>query len=170
MPIPNNEQGQSTIEFVLSLSLALGITMLFVSQAVNMTIGFMVHYGTYMGGRTYLSYDSFNPDNAQVATDAGREAERAFKRYGLEVLDINPVVEVVNKQSTSLFTGITAKYEKLLSPFRLVLNGEKAVFYSEGFLGKEPSRTSCNSQVCFAVGASGTCSASMDVTLYDNGC
>lgn len=164
MHIRQDESGQSTIEFVLTLSFAIGITMLFVSQALNMTVGFMVHYGTFMGGRTYLVFDG------NVDSEAGEEAKRTFEKYNLNNFDINPRVTVVNKQNSVLFTGITAQYDKLLSPFRLILNGEKATFYSEGFLGKEPTRKTCHQQTCYAVGGDGVCGAKWDVTLFDNGC
>jgi hypothetical protein len=164
MHIQKDESGQSTIEFVLSLSFALGITMLFVSQALNMTIGFMVHYGTFMAGRTYLTFDGLN------ISEAGEEARRTFGKYNLNNFDISPQVNIINKESSVLFTGVTAQYDKLLSPFRLILDGEKAVFFSEGLLGKEPTRSTCFEQTCHAVGGSGSCSPAMDVTLFDNGC
>lgn len=172
MPIlKKNEKGQSTIEFILTLSFAIGITMLFVSQALNMTVGFMVHYGTFMAGRTFLSHDSFGRDISQSIGQAGNVAKETFSFYNLQVLDISPVVKIVKpSDGNSLMSGVTAQYDKLLSPFKLILNGEKATFYSEGFLGKEPTRASCYQQTCFAIGSGGNCTANMDVTLFDNGC
>jgi hypothetical protein len=164
MPIHKDESGQSTIEFVLSLSFAIGITMLFVSQALNMTIGFMVHYGTFMAGRTYFSYDSLTD------SETNDEARKTFNNYKLSNLDIDPQLKVINKEDSVLFTGVTAQYDKLLSPFRLILDGEKAVFFSEGLLGKEPTRATCYEQTCHAMGANGNCSVALDVTLFDNGC
>ncbi len=172
MHIQNSEKGQSTIEFLLSLTFAIGITMLFVSQALNMTIGFMVHYATYMGGRTYLSYDTFGVDAGSSISEAGNEAKRAFNRYQLEQFDVTGLELKIHSPSdgTALTAGLTAQYAKLLSPFKLLLDGEKATFYSEGLLGKEPVRATCMKAVCVSVGANGTCSSDMDVTLFDNGC
>ena len=78
MLIQDNDDGQSTIEFVMTLSFAIGMTMLFVSQALNMTVGFMVHYATFMGGRTYLTAD--NAQETSITSFARQEAIRAFER------------------------------------------------------------------------------------------
>lgn len=164
MHIQIDESGQSTIEFVLSLSFAIGITMLFVSQALNMTIGFVVHYGTFMAGRTYLVHDGIAP------AEAGDEARRTFEQYNLASFDIEPNLRIVDKESSVLYSGVTAQYDKLLSPFRLILDGERATFFSEGLLGKEPTRSTCFQQTCYAVGGNGSCNQSWDVTLFDNGC
>lgn len=165
-----NQKGQSSIEFIMTFSFALGVSFLFISQSLNQTIGFVVHYATYMGGRTFLSYDNGSNELERAIQEASIAATKSFKRYGVSKFDINPKVEVITPlDNSSLFTGVTAKYDRLLSPFKLVGGSSKAVYFSEGFLGKEPTRASCFIMTCKAVGLD-ACEGTMDVTLFDNGC
>lgn len=165
-----NEKGQSTIEFIMTLSFALGVSFLFISQSLNSTIGFLVHYATFMGGRTFLSYDSGSNSATNSIDIAANRAVETFNRYTLTRYNISPQINM-NKPTgnSSLFSGITAQYERLLTPYKMVGGGSKATYYSEGFLGKEPTRSSCRETTCGAMNLS-SCSASMDITLFDNGC
>jgi hypothetical protein len=168
--VDKNEKGQSTIEFILTFSFAIGISFLFISQTLNLTIGFLVHYGTYMGGRTFLTHDNSSNELSSVLATAGNAAKKSFARYGLTRFDIKPVVEVISpEQGTSLFSGITAQYQRLLTPYKMVGGGKKATYHSEGFLGKEPTRNQCFQLTCTAMGLS-ACTEAKDITLFDNGC
>jgi hypothetical protein len=168
--VNKNEKGQSTIEFILTFSFAIGISFLFISQTLNLTIGFLVHYGTYMGGRTYLSHDNSSSELSSVLNTAGNAAKKAFNRYSLTRFDIKPTLKVISpEQGSSLFSGITAQYQRLLTPYKMVGGSEKATYHSEGFLGKEPTRNQCFQLTCKAMGLS-ACSEAKDITLFDNGC
>lgn len=166
-----NEKGQSTIEFILTFSFAIGISFLFVSQSLNITVGFLVHYATFMGGRTYLTYDNGSNELTSVYNSAGNAAKKAFDRYALTRFDIQPEVEIITAENSasSLFSGVTAQYERLLTPYKMVGGGKKAMYHSEGFLGKEPTRNQCFQTTCLAMGIQG-CSEAKDITLFDNGC
>lgn len=168
--VSKNQKGQSTIEFILTFAFAIGISFLFISQTLNLTIGFLVHYATYMGGRTFLTYDNGSNNLSSVINTAGNEAKKAFNRYSLTRFDIKPKVEVISpEQGSSLFSGVTAQYQRLLTPYKMVGGDKKATYHSEGFLGKEPTRNQCYQMTCLAVGLS-QCDDGMDITLFDNGC
>jgi hypothetical protein len=168
--VDKNEKGQSTIEFILTFSFAIGISFLFISQTLNLTIGFLVHYATYMGGRTFLTHDTSSNELSSVLASAGNTAKKSFARYSLSRFDISPTVEIISpERGSSLFSGITAKYERLLTPYKMVGGGKKATYFSEGFLGKEPTRNQCFRLTCTAMGLS-SCTEAKDITLFDNGC
>ena len=59
-----NNKGQSTIEFILTFTAAVGFIFLFLKMALNYTNGFMVHHATYMASRSYLVSDEERYDNA----------------------------------------------------------------------------------------------------------
>lgn len=50
-----NQSGQSTIEFILTLFLVFGIIIFFVQLAFTMAIGNYIQYATFMAARTYMA-------------------------------------------------------------------------------------------------------------------
>mgnify|MGYP001384050434 CR=1 FL=1 len=48
-----DESGQAAIEFVLTIAFGLGIVFLYVNFAFNYTVGYAVHYATFMAARTF---------------------------------------------------------------------------------------------------------------------
>ena len=178
MHILNNDSGQVAIEFILTFVFALGVTFLFVSQALNMTEGYFVHYANYMASRTYLVHEVGSNDENSNFRAAEQEAKKTFDRYGLRNFGVNPTFEVETPAgiggSSVLFTGTTAYFEKDLSSFQVIGGGAKAKLLSESFLGKEPARITCAQMICQAImGDRGSCqggSAGLEITLYDNGC
>lgn len=175
----NNDKGQSTIEFILTFAFAIGISFLFVAHALNMTTGFMTHYATFMSGRAYMAYDATSQDAASNYNSAKRVAKKVFNIYRVDRFGVKTSSFKVNKSNpvggnSALFTGVSAQFEKRLTPYKLVGGSKKAVMLSEGFLGKEPLKIQCWEMTCRSIGLDpGKCggqASPMDITVYDNGC
>lgn len=171
-----NQKGQSTIEFILTFAFAIGISFLFVANSLNMTTGFLMHYATFMSGRAFLTFDLNSQNLSSNLNGAERVAKDVFKNYKLTRFGVkNSNFEVFKPKpvgdNSNLFSGARAKFEKRLTPYRLVGGSAKATFMSEGFLGKEPPRIQCWKMICMAM-TGGDCASSgeMDITVFDNGC
>jgi hypothetical protein len=67
-----NNKGQSTIEFILTFTAAVGFIFLFLKMALNYTNGYMVHHATFMASRAYMVGD------AERYESAGAGDARAF--------------------------------------------------------------------------------------------
>lgn len=171
-----NEKGQSAIEFILVIGFALGVTFLFMAQTFNATKGYLLHYANFTASRVYLTYDrgdgnAFN--NYRIAEARAQEQMRSFNLAS--VFGIKTDCRFTNYQNASaLFTGSICEFETATNFFPLIGGGDKAKLVTESFLGKEPTRTTCYEQTCFAIsGSRSECKSqfeSMDITLYDNGC
>lgn len=175
-----NDNGQVMIEFVLVLVFALGITFVFVNMSINYTVGYLNHYATFMASRTFLTVDSSSSNSASSWASARSEAIKTFKKYQLNQFGISEINqsdikmhrEVGGEQNSMLFVGVTSLFTKKLSSVTAVGGSEKAKFFSESLLGKEPVRITCLEQVCHALGLNDcpTKAQTLDVLLYDNGC
>jgi hypothetical protein len=171
------ESGQAMFEFLLVLVFALGITFLFVYMSINFTIGYLNHYATFMASRTFLTSDNGSNTAAGAWGFAQNEAKRTYEKYKMDVFDVSISNLKFYKSGTlgsnaAIFVGVSSEFEKHISPYKMVGGAEKATFYSESFLGKEPVRSTCHEQVCQAIGESGCDgnSGTLDVVLFDNGC
>ena len=175
-----DHDGQAMIEFLLVFTFGLGVTFLFIYMSLNYTIGYINHYATFMASRTLLTADSASNTAEGSWRSARTSAIQTFKKYNLKVFDIKDITtedvkihqSIGGSQQTILFVGVTSMFERLISPFKMVGGSEKAKFYSESFLGKEPVRMTCLEQVCQAIGQT-SCDTKwkqLDVLLYDNGC
>lgn len=175
MHILKNEEGQSAIEFILTFAFALGLTFLFVNQAINLTAGYLNHYVNFMASRAYLVHEVGVDNQATNINAASKAARDVFKSYPLEKFGIKAEFEILtSSQGSGLFSGTISKFKKQLSSIPVVGSGEKAQFYSESFLGKEPLRITCAQMTCAAIaGSSDECrqrGGDIDIVLYDNGC
>ncbi|MBT4790630.1 MAG: hypothetical protein HON90_03585 [Halobacteriovoraceae bacterium] len=175
MLIHCNERGQSAIEFILTFAFAIGVTFLFLNQAMNLTEGYLAHYVNFMSARTYLVYDSGIDTRNSILAQAEREAESVYKSYPLASFGVQSTLKVITSdQGSALFSGTVLQFEKALSAMPVVGGGKKALLYSESFLGKEPLRITCAQMMCAAItGTLQDCqsnSTDMDIVLYDNGC
>jgi len=175
MHILHNEKGQSAIEFILTSSFAIGITFLFLNQALNLTEGYLNHYVNFMSARAYLVHDEGVDSKLTNIAAAVTLAESVYESYPLESFGIISDFKVNTQEAASaIFTGTISSFEKRLSSLPMVGGSENALFYSEAFLGKEPSRFTCSEMVCAAISGSTTQCRSqaetMDIVLYDNGC
>ena len=168
------------IEFLLVFVFGLGITFLFIYMSFNYSVGYINHYATFMASRTFLTADSASNNPEGSWQFARSRAIETYKKYNLSVFEVNDITNndvkmhqsVGGQQQSILFVGVSSMFERLISPFEIVGGSEKAKFYSESFLGKEPVRMSCLQQVCQAMGET-SCDTKweqLDVVLYDNGC
>jgi hypothetical protein len=174
-----NNKGQSTIEFIMTFTSAVGFIFLFFKMAINYTNGYMVHHATYMASRAFLVNDSEGaPD------DLGRD-QAAFKLAN-SVFAKNLPKGLVNGFDGKLtanfpapgmlipFIGVWIQYTQ---PFSMGFIGGKDVvtFRSESFLGREPTRLETMKQVCSAIkkvvkpAAAELAQCVFQATLDDNG-
>ena len=169
--LQTDQKGQASIEFILTFAFGIGLSLLFVSLAINMTRGYLVHYANFMASRTFLSYDSgsTNTVDASISSAANR-ARDTFNRYPLASFDIEAIFKVnVPLENAQAMSGSTAMFKERTTPLNLVGGTNEANFLSESFLGKEPVRLQCLRSTCGAMGLGG-CGSVMDVTVFDNGC
>jgi hypothetical protein len=151
----NNEQGQSTIEFILTFAFGVSIIILIFNSAMGHVTGYLVHYATFMASRTYLSSESYNGGIGSYEIsyqDARNEATQVFNRYNY------------------LAVGAVTTYERTVDLMGLVTGARKMTMISESFLGKEPTRSVCATRVCESLTGGSNCVPEMDITLYDDGC
>ena len=175
MHILDNELGQSAMEFVLTIAFAMGVTFLFVNQSLNLTAGYFAHYVNFMAARTYSVHETGVDSQETNITESSNIARQIISRSQLKAFGVDGTFTVVTRQEGSaLFSGTVLQFEKSISALPIVGGREKALFYSESLLGKEPTRIICQQMVCGAMtGSPGSCqntATSMDVVLYDNGC
>ena len=170
----NNNKGQSTIEFILTFTAAVGFIFLFLKMALNYTNGYMVHHATFMASRVYLVNDqepSVSPEDGDAP--ALKAATVVFKKYMPESLMPGVTVElkanapVTSGSGFSVFTGLFANFSQTFS-MGMIGGKTQMDFRSESFLGREPTRAETVTQTCNAISFLG---AGCDVlaTLDDNG-
>ena len=168
-----NNKGQSTIEFIMTFTAAVGFIFLFLKMALNYTNGFMVHHATYMASRAYLVGDSESQQSAEGRDKAAFElANLVFKKNLPDAL-MPKFDGVLNENNPSVvkfsvFTGVWSEFTQAFSVG--FVGGKEAIkFRSESFLGREPSRPESITQVCAAIKAVTQGSCELQATLDDNG-
>lgn len=169
-----NQKGQSTIEFILTFTVAVGFIFLFLKVAVNYTNGFMVHHATYLASRAYMAHDGLEQTDPLNDKKAEQFAKEVFNYYLPDGL-ISSISGVVLKYShpsygnQPLFTGV---YSEFSSRFSLGFIGGTTPLNlrSESFLGREPTRTESVNLTCDAMKDSANIDAcNIHTTLEDNG-
>jgi len=169
-----NNKGQSTIEFIMTFTAAVGFIFLFLKMAINYTNGYMVHHATYLAARAYLVADENRASPEEGDERALAKAKQVFTSYLPEEL-VSGVVAANLKANHpgdvrySAFVGLWIEYKQKFA-LGLVGGNEDATFRSEAFLGREPSRIETKHQVCAAIASVsnlGLCDT--HVTLDDNG-
>lgn len=172
----NNEEGQSTIEFLFSFAIALGFVFSFLRISIAYTNGYLVHYVTFLASRAYMvgERDSNQPGGSDA--EAKSNAEAVFNSFNIggiiPTFESNPEFEdpVSNSGTTNLYVGVRTEFEEAIT-----IPGTNAKirfpFISESYLGMEPTRAECRQRVCDAmstVGLGGGCKKHS--TISDNGC
>jgi len=173
-----NDDGQSTIEFILAFGFVFGFLVTFIKLSLNYTNGYLVHYATFMSARTFMVVDTNDLDNSNAAyAKAQQEARSVFQNYKLDQflgssLEINfRSPAEISSQGETLFVGAYADFQGSFSlPF--ARSNKTNDFRSEALLGKEPVRAECKEQICrnFArIGVDVDCN-SFNSMSFDNGC
>lgn len=169
-----NNKGQSTIEFIMTFSAAIGFIFLFLKMAMNYTDGFMVHHATFMAARSYMVNDDDRKEKSEGDSRAFTKAKEVFTKYMPEGL-INGVDSSLVKENNPgsmryhAFVGLHVEFfEKFSLGF---IGGKKSIrMVSEAFLGREPTRAETREQVCSAIKyAMNFNKCEVFVTLEDNG-
>lgn len=172
----NNEEGQSTIEFLFSFTIALGFVFSFLRISVAYTNGYLVHYVTYLTSRAYMvgERDSNNPNGSD--NEAKTNAQKVFDSYNIGGIvngfESSPEFEdpVSNSGKNNLYVGVRVEYEEAIT-----IPGTTAKirfpFISESYLGLEPTRAECWQRICDAMSTVGVGSGcKKHSTVADNGC
>lgn len=170
-PKSMGEAGQASLEFILTFIFGVGLSMLFVTLAINMTKGYIVHYANFMASRAFLVHDSadFTSKDSSLQ-QASAKAKDVFESYPLGQFGLDPEFSVNLPMSNSnLMSGTIAKFDERMTPLRFIGGSNRATFYSESFLLKEPLRLQCMESLCNVMGMR-SCQGDMYVTLFDNGC
>jgi hypothetical protein len=170
----NNESGQSTIEFIFCFAFAVSLILLVFNSAMNFTTGYLAHYATFMASRVYLTSGAYGGSDSFAEAD--ERAQATFAKYRLDIFGINNSAMTINSASTNttpaeyLKVGVYTQFEQNIDAIGQVAGQEKLRLVSESFLGKEPSRNECWRRTCLAITGQETCTATMDITMYDDGC
>ncbi len=171
-----NNKGQSTIEFILTFTAAVGFIFLFLKMAINYTNGYMVHHATYMASRSYLVGDAERYGEVSAGDEpVFRFATKIFKKYLPEQLISN--FDGTLKENSpsnvnfSAFVGVWTEFHQVFS-LGFIGGKDQVVYRSESFLGREPTRNEVFTQICSAIstvtmGGAGHCD--IHATLDDNG-
>lgn len=170
-----NNEGQSTIEFIVTFAFTLGILFMVYGVARNFTNGYLVHYGTYMAARAYMVFDNNSNDPNAIDTAAEAWTREVYKDLGIERLvpaanrlNFNGPADGFSTSQKRLYQGVFVDYREsfILPTFG---NTKPLNLRSEAFLGREPTRIECFQRVCQAMGAiAGGCLRF--TTVADNGC
>lgn len=169
-----NSKGQSTIEFILTFTSAVGFIFLFLKMAINYTNGYIVHHATFMASRAYLVSDAerYN-DPADGDAPAFKLAEAVFKKNIPEglITGFDGVLTENNPNTAGfpVFIGVWAEFNQAFS-LGFIGGKDKVAFRSESFLGREPTRAESTSQVCLAIRSiTQGQKCELQMTLDDNG-
>lgn len=168
-------KGQSTIEFIMTFTVAVGFIFLFLKMALNYTDGFMVHHATYMASRAYLVSDEDRRSLDEGDARAMSKAREVFTKYlpeglvkGVETGSLKENNPDPGKTKFHAFVGVWIEfYQRFSMGF---IGGKESIhFVSESFLGREPTRSESRTQVCQAIMSLGLSKCDVHVTLEDNG-
>lgn len=181
-----NSKGQSTIEFILTITFSIGFLFLFLTLGLNFTTGYIVHYATFMASRTYLVKEVASQDPGSDDNYAMAESKKVFDSYnvkkfqkGLSSSDLE-----FNKPGGSgkyEFVGVSVNFKRELSKFSPLGGKQEIDLTSESFIGREPVRIDCLTRICEAMTGGGDgpsltptgCTSGvqqMYFTTEDNGC
>jgi hypothetical protein len=95
------QDGQSTIEFILTFTFGMSAILLIFNSAMNYTVGYLVHYATFMASRTFLTVDTDSNTSTQSISAARSEAQTTFNRFALNKFGVPP--SALNFRSPSDF-------------------------------------------------------------------
>jgi hypothetical protein len=176
------QEGQSTVEFALTLMLLMGFVFFFMQISLVFGIGNYVHYATFMSARALLSAGSSSDDQSNRArsviistlkagpTLENRDRFPIVTATGGSVLpgmDIGDSHYQAGNRDLSWLQGVRYTFRSRL--FLLPLSGKPGAaatpasansiqLSSESWLGREPSDQDCQTQLGLTNG------------IYDNGC
>lgn len=169
-----NNKGQSTLEFIMTFSAAIGFILLFLKMAMNYTEGYMVHHAVFMASRSYLVADS------EAGGQSPESRDKVAFDLAKKVFDKNlptgliPGFDGVLKENNATvikfpaFVGVFVEFTEMFS-IGLIGGRDRIKLRSESFLGREPSRVESRFQTCQAIKYVVGNSCNVHATLDDNG-
>lgn len=172
----NNQQGQSTIEFIFSFVFAVSLVLMVFNTSVNYVSGYVAHYATYMASRVLMTQDveanTWGPGQRGMAVAAAKDTFRDFR---LDIFGITEEVQVNDDTNVDasgyLMVGVYFPFKKKMDIVGRVTGQTELELISESFLGHEPTRSVCASRVCRAITGQDECTGGrLDITLFDDGC
>lgn len=173
----SEESGQSTIEFLFTMTIALGILFSFFKMAIVYTNGYLVHYVVFQASRAYMVGEGHSGQESASDLIASDRARSLFDSYNLPgiVHNFQSPLQIESPDDhrdseTNLYIGVRTRYEEnLMIPLSTAKIPLEMI--SESYLGREPTRAECFHQVCQAmrdVGSGAGCK--IHSTVDDNGC
>jgi len=181
------EEGQSTIEFALTLILLMAFVFFFMQLSLIFGFGNYVHYATFMSARAYLSAGATDDDaNTRAQNVIVKTLKRSSTQSGIDRFPaiaqgyqaqggdgsqgptgfaLNDPHYVQGDYNSSWLQGVRYTFRSRL--FLIPLGGTGAAssgstntvtLTSESWLGHEPSDQDCQGQLSKVKG------------IYDNGC
>lgn len=169
----NNNKGQSTVEFILTFTAAVGFIFLFLKMASNYTNGYMVHHAVFMASRAYLVADTETQQTVEGRDkNAFDLAKQVFAKNLPDVLIPGFDGELKENNASSVrypaFIGLYVEFTQIFSQ-GFVGGKDPVKFRAESFLGREPSRVESTEQTCKAIKMIVGNSCDIHATLDDNG-
>lgn len=170
----SSEDGQSTIEFLMSFTFVFVLLLMCVNFAISSVNGYLVHYATFMASRTYLVFDNNSPSPDGADALAFNAAEAEYQRYPLDLF--------LGSESTSLkvnhpgyggktiYIGLYSEFKQNFAIPGMFGGSDKLNLKSESFLGREPTRATCVERICKAMSDVGGACGDLNTTYFDNGC
>ena len=169
------EKGQSTIEFIMTFTAAVGFIFLFLKMAMNYTDGYMVHHATFLAARSYLVNDDNRRSLEEGDANALAKAKLVFTKYmpeglvsGVNASQLKENNADPGRTKFHAFVGLWIEYSQKFS-LGFVGSKESINMLSEAFLGREPTRSESRMQTCEAIRSLGLSRCDVHVTLEDNG-
>lgn len=168
-----NEEGQSTIEFISSLTFVMLLFGFLIRLAFFYTNGFFVHYEVFKASRAYLVYDNNLGGDSEGA--AVTFANDTFSKKDIQMLMSTGADEDLrfnrNSGGEAVYNGVYYFFKQKISLMGFFGEDEYMRLRSDSFIGREPTRFECVKQVCKAISSLfGGDSCVPLSTIADNGC
>lgn len=175
-----SEEGQSTIEFALAVSMSIAFVFFFVHLSMLLAFGNFVHYATFMSARTLQAASDSNEDQTERAREVAIRllkksiAQPGTDKYGFIArgdggsdvpgLILGPSSDF-NKKDADLSwkEGVRYRFKARIIPVPLsagAARDNELTLTSESWLGREPSTLECESELGKKLGG----------VTFDNGC
>lgn len=178
--ILKEEEGQSTIEFLLTMIFTLSLLFMFIFIGINFTSGYLAHYAAFAASRSYLVFESNSNEPGGGDSPAEVLARRVFSSFRIGDVGIKnpnqfPLEFNLPGVAKYEYVGVRYQFQVPITTLKLFGPTLSGTLMTESYLGREPTRATCFERVCRAMeeanGGAVSCRNPLAVyTLYDNGC
>lgn len=162
------------IEFLVAFIFSVGFLFLFISLGLNFTAGYMAHYATFMASRTYLTGGNDSKTATSSDVKAEEQARAVYDRLKVKIFGVNGSL-VINEPPSGggekyEYVGAKLEFDRDLSMIGFGGGDQKLHLVSESYLGREPTRADCLSQICNNYQNCAENVGDVHITIEDNGC